>query len=97
MRCVYKLNGPLVLDGVSCDMKLIRDLSGDIAAAESEGWYLSPTAAKEAENLPSATGQRELDRDELIAFAEGLGIKVDKRWSVARLKQEIDRVDDGAE
>ena len=31
------------------------------------------------------------DRNELLAMAEELGIKVDKRWSDARIKQEIDK------
>lgn len=31
------------------------------------------------------------DRSELLATAEELGIKVDKRWSDARIKNEIDK------
>ncbi|WP_455154172.1 hypothetical protein [Cupriavidus campinensis] len=31
----------------------------------------------------------ELDAEALMAEAEGLGIKVDKRWSVKRLSEEV--------
>lgn len=52
-------------------------------AAAGDGWYESPV-------LIPANSPVQLDYSALVAKAEGMGIKVDKRWSGARLVQEIE-------
>ena len=71
---------------------------------EEQGWFdtparLDPVAIGEPE--PDVLDEREQSisetRAELIeelrAHAERLGIKVDKRWGIQRLEQEIERAD----
>ena len=55
-------------------------------AAELEGnWYDSPA------DIPDAATEA-ASREKLIADAEAKGIKVDKRWSDARITDEIAKV-----
>lgn len=51
-------------------------------ALEGE-WFDTPWEAAESASKPSA------DRDELIAYAESAGIKIDKRWSDDKIAQAI--------
>lgn len=90
MRMLYRVPGQHKLHGIMCDYCTVPDTAQAIAEAARDGWHRSPAEAQAA----SDTAVREPTRDELIALAESLGIKVDGRWSVARIRQEIDRADD---
>lgn len=94
MRMVFKHPGSELLHGIQCDYRIVPDTSAAIAEAEGQGWYLSPTLALEASQKPPEPVAVEQTRDDLVKLAESLGIKVDGRWSIARLRQEIDRVDE---
>lgn len=97
MRMVFKYPGSELLHGIQCDWKIVPDTSAAIAEAEGQGWYLSPTLALESSQKPPepvAPLVVEQTRDDLVKLAESLGVKVDGRWSIARLRQEIDRVDE---
>lgn len=97
MRMLYRVPGKHKLHGIQCDYRIVPDTSAAIAEAEGQGWYLSPTLALEASQKPPepvAPLVVEQTRDDLVKLAESLGIKVDGRWSIARLRQEIDRVDE---
>lgn len=95
MRMVFKYPGRTKLHGIMCDWRTVPNTAQSLAEAEAEGWYQSPALAYEASLKPAEPVAEPDTRDELVKLAESLGIKVDGRWSVARLKQEIDRVDDG--
>ena len=58
------------------------------------GWFDTPAAfpaAKEetAPAIESATEAKELTKDELLALADELGVTVDRRWGVERLKEAV--------
>ena len=57
----------------------------DEANALEGNWYDSPA------DIPDAATEA-ASRDKLIADAEDKGIKVDKRWSDARIADEIEKV-----
>ena len=56
--------------------------------ALGSGWYESPALIPTDE--PVAISKPHLSRSELIVMAAELGVKVDNRWSDARLTQEIE-------
>ena len=101
MRMLYRVPGKHKLHGVLCEYTLVADSAQAISDAARDGWAMSPAEALEVSKRPAPEpedGPVVVDpRDELAKLAESLGIKVDGRWSVARIKQEIDRVDDEAE
>jgi len=94
MRMLYRVPGKHKLDGILCEYTIVPDTAEAIAAMD--GWHRSPTLAFEATKKPPVVipEPAEPTREDLVKLAESLGIKVDGRWSVARLRQEIDRVDD---
>ena len=96
MRMLYRVPGPHLLHGIRCDYNIVPDTAQDIAAAESDGWRRSPAEALEA-SKPKPVAEpilpRRTEREELEILAESLGIKVDGRWSIARLRTEIDNKD----
>ncbi len=65
----------------SAGASLIVANEDDHAALEGD-WYESPA------DVP-APGSGPVGRDALLAQAEAKGVKVDKRWSDARLTEEI--------
>lgn len=94
MRMLYRVPGPHLLDGVKCDWLIVPDTANAIAEAEGNGWRRSPALALEAtQEPPLIDPPRKSERDELTDLAESLGIKVDGRWSIARIRAEIDRKD----
>lgn len=100
MRMLYRVPGAHKLDGIMCDYTTVADTAQAIADAARGGWAMSPAAALEASLRPAPEPVQAVEsgpREELVKLAESIGIKVDGRWSVARIRQEIDRADDEAE
>lgn len=64
----------------SADRALIVASADEHAALEGQ-WYESPADIPSGDPVP-------VDRADLIAAAEAKGVKIDKRWSDARLAQE---------
>ena len=58
--------------------------------AKSEGWF--ETLEEAAGLVPAPDAEPPVTRDEMIQQAEKIGLKVDKRWSDARLLAEIEKV-----
>lgn len=71
--------------GKTYDWKPAKD-EGALKALLSEGWSLTLAEALEPKEKAVVS---EPTRDEMIAFAESSGIKIDKRWSDERLKEAI--------
>lgn len=61
--------------------------NADEEAALEGNWYDSP--ADISADIPDAT--EAVSREKLIADAEAVGVKVDKRWSAARIADEIEK------
>lgn len=57
----------------------------DVAAKHAEGWRESPGEAAQVQDEVTDS------IDDLRAQAEAKGIKVDGRWSIARLQAEIEK------
>lgn len=96
MRMLYRVPGKERLHGILCDYCLVPDTAQAIAEAEVQGWRMSPALALEATQSGKPAEiepPRKSEREELIDLAESLGIKVDGRWSIARLRTEIDKKD----
>lgn len=66
----------------AANASLIVESAEEELALEGE-WFDTPWEAAESASKPSA------DRDELIAYAESAGIKIDKRWSDDKIAQAI--------
>ncbi len=83
---VYKV-GNDVIDGHKAQCKIVKDT--ELHLALDDGWFLTlaETLIENASNQeePQAT------RDEMLQQAEKIGLKVDKRWSDARLLSEIEK------
>lgn len=60
----------------------------DIELAKSDGWF---ETLEEAAGLVSVEQEPQATRDEMLQQAEKIGLKVDKRWSDARLLSEIEK------
>lgn len=56
----------------------------ELAAALADGWADTPAVFPEVKKSPDQD-----DKDELVHQAKLLGMKVDARWSHARLRKEI--------
>lgn len=98
MRMLYRVPGKERLHGILCDYCLVPDTAQAISEAAAQGWRMSPALALEATQAVSVAVQpdeapRKSEREELVDLAESLGIKVDGRWSLARLRTEIDKKD----
>lgn len=59
--------------------------------AEFRAWKAAQAAAKAEEAEQKLQDAEEAERDELIALAEELGIRIDKRWSTDRIREKLDR------
>lgn len=59
----------------------------DVVAAEKNGWVR--TQAPAPVEAPAVETPQDDDKEALILKAEALGVRVDRRWSIARLKEEI--------
>lgn len=97
-RMLYKHPGPIQFNNGWFDTLIVADTAQAIAAAQGEGWHLTSVQAYEAAQQPAAAPVIEVVAEvdlkaELTTLAESLGIKVDGRWSIARLRAEIDRAD----
>lgn len=83
-KALYRTPGPLLVDGVDCDMLIVDTAEAEDAAC-ADGW---------SAGLPQASVTNEAEevdeKSALIADAEALGIAVDKRWGLARLRSEIE-------
>ena len=56
------------------------------------GWFDTPAAfpAAEKEAAPAVESEaKELTKDELLALADELGVAVDRRWGVERLREAV--------
>ena len=84
MIAVYKKNGPhFGPPGIKYDCKGVPP--EQLEEAKKQGWhedFLVAIGLKEEETAPT--------REEMLQQAEKLSIKVDGRWSDARLLSEID-------
>ena len=67
----------------SAEKALIVANASERAALEGK-WYESPADIPLGDSAPA-------DRASLVAEAEAKGVKVDKRWSDARLSAEIEK------
>jgi len=67
----------------SAEKSLIVANAEEHAALQGK-WYESPADVPLGDPVP-------VDRASLVAKAEAKGVKVDKRWSDARLSAEIDK------
>ena len=67
----------------SAERALIVASADEHAALEGK-WYESPADIPSGDPVP-------VDRASLVAQAEAKGVKVDKRWSDARLSTEIEK------
>lgn len=89
-RLVYQNNGPYQRPSGTFNYKLVST-EDELSEALAGGWYAT---------LPEAIAQSELQQDaaeaaldakfKLAEEAIGLGIKIDGRWSSARLQEEIE-------
>jgi hypothetical protein len=61
--------------------------SADEEAALGDGWFDAKPTANDTPARAQPSVQSELDA--LIAKAQELGIEIDKRWGVKRLRQEV--------
>lgn len=64
--------------------------SADAEHALGTGWFPTPQEAVDAaRGLAPAKSEQELDRNALLAKAEELGIKFDRRWPTERLRASV--------
>jgi hypothetical protein len=84
---VYKV-GNDAIDGYKAQCKIVKDT--ELHLALDDGWFLT-LAETLIENV-STDAEPQATRDEMIQQAEKIGLKVDKRWSDARLLAEIEKV-----
>jgi len=61
----------------------------DVEQAKSDGWF--ETLEEAAGLIPNPDAEPDVTRDEMLQKAEQIGLKVDKRWSDARLLAEIEK------
>ena len=66
-----------------------------IARAIEDGWHDSPDGAKEAPKTEVVDDV--LSREELLSMAASLGVQVDKRWGVIRLREAIEEATKGGD
>lgn len=94
---VYRCPGPLTWEGMQHEMNIIP--ASEIEAAQAEGWHLTVYAAHDAMAAAEApkADDAPIEREEIIRKAEALGIKIDRRWSDARLADEVAKAVDGVE
>lgn len=85
-RMLYRHPGSNTVDGVSYDYIIVGKEEAEKALAD--GWQLSVEEAK-----AYADGKKEPETDTLADKATALGIKIDKRWSEARLIAEIEKAE----
>jgi hypothetical protein len=105
-KALYRCPGSLILDGVPCAMHIVKDAAEE-GALLADGWALSVAAAADlaadlaapvVASVPVPEPVSEVPPDgapvtraELEQRAKELGLKVDGRWSDARLLAEIDK------
>jgi hypothetical protein len=88
-QMLYRAGSALEIDGSRFDTLLVSDESA-LSAALAEGWHETTGAALEALHVqPVPDDDAPPTRDELLQKAAELGLKVDKRWSDARLAAAI--------
>ena len=83
-RMLYRAGGSEAMHGGLFATCIVQD-PDELAAALAAGWYLT---------TPDAAAGKELDdapptREHLLKLAEAQGIKVDGRWSDARLAEMV--------
>lgn len=92
---LFKYPGPHQLQDGGYDYIITEDTTAAIQGAISAGWYRHPTLARAAYEAAQTPANPELPQtvseiDALRKIAVERGIKYDGRWSVARLKKELD-------
>lgn len=95
-RMVYRVGTMCALESGAYDWRIVPDQPA-LQAALADGWHLDQYAAKAAAEAhapaavpePAPADDAPPTRDELEQKAAELGIKVDGRWSDARLSKAI--------
>lgn len=88
-RMLYRHPGANTVDGISYDYLIVSESEAEQAFAD--GWQLSVAEAKTYADSQKASADDASDT--LADKATALGIKIDKRWSTARLEMEIEKVE----
>jgi len=83
--------GPLHPDGSHTTFSILGcDTHEQVAEALKSGWCLTPEEACWGWSVHEAVSTEQPTRDEMLAMAERLGLRVDKRWSDETLLGKID-------
>ena len=70
---------------------------GDVELAITRGWYVeeAPAVVVQAEAVPEpepeapAATPEDIERAQLYALADDLGIRIDRRWGLERLRKTV--------
>lgn len=84
---LFRCPGEFIWEGMAHDRVIV--LESEAAEYIADGWHRTVYAAHDA--LEAVTIAAPISRDEIIEKAEALGIKIDRRWSDARLQDEIEK------
>lgn len=88
MGRAYEIPGRQAHSGVAVAPKDVVDAD---ELAEFRAWKAAQAAAKTEEAEQKLQDAEEAERDELIALAEELGIRIDKRWSTDKIREKLDK------
>lgn len=99
-QCLYRQGGTVEIDGHRLSWCLVNDEAG-LQAALVDGWCETVDAAVKVAAAVPVADAREVEgngaaavseESALIARLEKAGKKADKRWSLARLRDEAGKV-----
>lgn len=87
---VYRADGAGLL--IHIDRKLFGHkvvATKDLPEALADGWFLTSGEAAQSEAEGKETAPLKVSRSQMEADAATAGLKIDKRWSDARLSEEL--------